>query len=147
MIAVACPIPEEAPVTTATEPWMATRAPRSPGSGSELIIILLRLAAFRAFNATTELTGFLLHYDCRAGLCDTGPYPLPDGGFVIVRDHFLYEPFLHTRGLGEKDLGLALSLGDALSVDLPLAQVARERLAEGLGVPHTELNSTPTTTE
>ncbi|HEY1971790.1 MAG TPA: hypothetical protein VGH89_27790, partial [Pseudonocardia sp.] len=51
-----------------------------------------RLAAFRKFNAATELTGFLLHYDCRAGLCDTGPYPLPDGGFVIVRDHFLYEP-------------------------------------------------------
>jgi hypothetical protein len=55
-----------------------------------------QLAAFRSFNATTELTGFLLHYDCRAGMCDTGPYPLdpakPDGGFVIVRDHFLYEP-------------------------------------------------------
>jgi hypothetical protein len=50
------------------------------------------LAAFRRFNAATELCGFLLHYDCRAGLCDTGPYPLPDGGFVIVRDHFLYEP-------------------------------------------------------
>jgi hypothetical protein len=50
-----------------------------------------RLAAFRRFNATTELTGFLLHYDNRAGMCDTGPYPLPDGGFVLVRDHFLYE--------------------------------------------------------
>ncbi len=54
-----------------------------------------RLAAFRSFNATTELTGFLLHYDCRAGMSDTGPYPLdpanPDGGFVLVRDHFLYE--------------------------------------------------------
>jgi hypothetical protein len=50
------------------------------------------LAAFRKFNATTELCGFLVHYDCRAGLCDTGPYPLPDGGFVIVRDHFIYEP-------------------------------------------------------
>jgi hypothetical protein len=49
------------------------------------------LAAFRAFNAGTEMAGFLLHYDCRAALCDTGPYPLPDGGFVIVRDHFLYE--------------------------------------------------------
>jgi hypothetical protein len=55
-----------------------------------------RMAAFRSFNATTELTGFLLHYDCRAGMCDTGPYPLdparPEAGFVIVRDHFLYEP-------------------------------------------------------
>jgi hypothetical protein len=50
------------------------------------------LAAFRRFNATTELCGFLLHYDCRAGLCDTGPYPLPDGGFMLVRDHFLHEP-------------------------------------------------------
>jgi hypothetical protein len=49
------------------------------------------MTAFRAFNAVTELSGFLLHYDCRAALTDTGPYPLPDGGFVIVRDHFLYE--------------------------------------------------------
>ncbi|MGQ0466974.1 MAG: PEP-utilizing enzyme [Sporichthyaceae bacterium] len=49
------------------------------------------MAAFRAFNAATELSGFLLHYDCRAALNDTGPYPLPGGGFVIVRDHFLYE--------------------------------------------------------
>jgi 3-hydroxyisobutyrate dehydrogenase-like beta-hydroxyacid dehydrogenase len=51
-------------------------------------------------------------------------------------DHFLYEPFLHTRGLGEKDLGLALELGETVDVELPLAEVARERLAEGLGVPH-----------
>jgi hypothetical protein len=48
-------------------------------------------AAFRAFNAATELSGFLLHYDCRAALNDTGPYPLPDGGFMLVRDHFLHE--------------------------------------------------------
>lgn len=51
-----------------------------------------QLDDFRSFNATTELFGFLLHWDCRAGLCDTGPYPLPDGsGFMIVRDHFLHE--------------------------------------------------------
>jgi len=66
-------------------------------------------------------------------------------GAIMVRDdmkdlqpeHFLYQPFLHTRGLGEKDLSLALALGEAVSVDLPLAQVAYERLAAGLGVPHT----------
>ena len=46
---------------------------------------------FRRFNATTELFGFMLHYDCRAGMADTGPYPLPDGRFAIVRDHFLNE--------------------------------------------------------
>ncbi|HWT49561.1 MAG TPA: NAD(P)-dependent oxidoreductase [Mycobacterium sp.] len=67
-------------------------------------------------------------------------------GAIMVRDdmkdlepdHFLYQPFLHTRGLGEKDLSLALALGAAVSTDLPLAQLAFERLAAGLGVPHTK---------
>ena len=67
-------------------------------------------------------------------------------GAIMVREdmndldpeNFLYQPFLHTRGLGEKDLSLALALGEAVSVDLPLAQIAYERLAAGLGVPHTE---------
>jgi len=67
-------------------------------------------------------------------------------GAIMVREdmkdldpeNFLYQPFLHTRGLGEKDLGLALALGEAVSVELPLAQIAYERLAAGLGVPHTE---------
>src|ERR1700744_2155897 len=44
-------------------------------------------------------------------------------GAIMVREdmktlepeHFLYQPFLHTRGLGEKDLGLALALGQAVS--------------------------------
>lgn len=46
---------------------------------------------FREFSARTELFGFMLHYDCRAGMADTGPYTLPDGRFAIVRDHFLNE--------------------------------------------------------
>jgi 3-hydroxyisobutyrate dehydrogenase-like beta-hydroxyacid dehydrogenase len=66
-------------------------------------------------------------------------------GAIMVRDemgplqpdHFLYQPFLHTRGLGEKDLSLALALGAANGVELPLAQIALQRLAIGLGVPHT----------
>ena len=45
---------------------------------------------------------------------------------------------MHARLLGEKDLALALALGKANSVELPLAEVALERLAEGLGVPHGE---------
>jgi 3-hydroxyisobutyrate dehydrogenase-like beta-hydroxyacid dehydrogenase len=55
----------------------------------------------------------------------------------IPPDSFLYQPFLHARILGEKDLSLALTLGQAVSVELPLAEVALERLAEGLGVPQT----------
>jgi 3-hydroxyisobutyrate dehydrogenase-like beta-hydroxyacid dehydrogenase len=53
----------------------------------------------------------------------------------IPPDSFLYQPFLHARILGEKDLSLALALGQSVSVKLPLAEVALERLAEGLGVP------------
>jgi hypothetical protein len=50
---------------------------------------------------------------------------------------------LHARILGEKDLSLALALGQAVSVELPLAEVALEGLAEGLGVPQ----AAPTTEE
>jgi 3-hydroxyisobutyrate dehydrogenase-like beta-hydroxyacid dehydrogenase len=51
-------------------------------------------------------------------------------------DDFLYGPLSHAALLGEKDLRLALALGRATGVDLPLAQVAIENLAVGLGVPH-----------
>ena len=45
---------------------------------------------FQRFNASTEMMGFLLHFDNRTGLSDTGPYP-SGKGFTIVRDHFLSE--------------------------------------------------------
>jgi len=57
---------------------------------------------YQRFNATTEITGFLLHFDNRSGLSDTGPYPLPDGGFMIVRDHFLYDPAYHWHDIAEE---------------------------------------------
>ncbi|MGI9163748.1 MAG: NAD(P)-dependent oxidoreductase [Mycobacterium sp.] len=65
-------------------------------------------------------------------------------GAIMIRDnmhelepgHWLYDTFIHTRGLGEKDLSLALGLGDSLDVDLPLGQIALGNLAAGLGVPH-----------
>ena len=65
-------------------------------------------------------------------------------GAIMVRDnthelepgHWLYDTFTHTRGLGEKDLSLALALGESINVDLPLAEVALRNLAAGLGVPH-----------
>jgi 3-hydroxyisobutyrate dehydrogenase-like beta-hydroxyacid dehydrogenase len=55
----------------------------------------------------------------------------------LAPDHFLYQPFLHTCALGEKDLSLALGLGRELDLELPLAEIALQNLAEGLGVPHT----------
>jgi 3-hydroxyisobutyrate dehydrogenase-like beta-hydroxyacid dehydrogenase len=56
----------------------------------------------------------------------------------LAPDNFLYQSFVHARDLGEKDLSLALALGEAVSVDLPLAQLAYQRLAADLGVPHTQ---------
>lgn len=69
-------------------------------------------------------------------------------GAIMVRenmsaldpDNFLFGPFTHTRGLGEKDLSLALALGESTGTELPLAELALQRLAEGLGVPHTASN-------
>jgi len=40
----------------------------------------------------------------------------------------------HVLALGEKDLSLALALAQELMVDVPLAQLARERLKPGLGL-------------
>lgn len=49
-------------------------------------------STFQRFNGAAELMGFLLHFDNRLGLGDTGPYPFDDGGFVLVRDLFVNEP-------------------------------------------------------
>jgi 3-hydroxyisobutyrate dehydrogenase-like beta-hydroxyacid dehydrogenase len=76
----------------------------------------------RHTDAITGGAGSIMYRD------DTKPIP---------SDSFLYQPFLHARILGEKDLSLALALGQTVSVELPLAAVALERLADGLGVPHT----------
>jgi len=51
--------------------------------------------AFTQFNAATELLAFLHHYDNRLGLGDTGPYELPDGNLLILRDLFVNEEIYH----------------------------------------------------
>ena len=55
----------------------------------------------KRFNATTEITGFLLHFDNRSGLSDTGPYDLGDGRFMIVRDHFLHDDAYNWHDVAE----------------------------------------------
>ena len=47
------------------------------------------------FNAAAELLSFLDHLDCRLGLGDTGPYPLPNGNVLIIRDLFCNEEAYH----------------------------------------------------
>jgi 3-hydroxyisobutyrate dehydrogenase-like beta-hydroxyacid dehydrogenase len=65
-----------------------------------------------------------------------GAIMVRDDMSVLGPDHWLHDAFTHTRGLGEKDLSLALALGESLDVDLPLAEIALSNLAAGLGVPH-----------
>jgi hypothetical protein len=57
---------------------------------------------FEQFNATAELLAFFDHYDCRLGLGDTGPYPLPDGRILIVRDLFVNEEVFHWSDVCEE---------------------------------------------
>jgi 3-hydroxyisobutyrate dehydrogenase-like beta-hydroxyacid dehydrogenase len=65
-----------------------------------------------------------------------------------------YEPddplrtiFEHTRSLGEKDLSLALSLGESIGLDLPFARLGLEQLAIALGVPHASVAGPARTVE
>ena len=75
------------------------------------------------------------HTDAQSG--GPGAIMFRDDTKPLAPDNFLYEPVRHARGLGEKDLGLALALGETVGVDLPLAEMALKNLAAGLGVPHT----------
>jgi 3-hydroxyisobutyrate dehydrogenase-like beta-hydroxyacid dehydrogenase len=81
-----------------------------------------------------DLGKVVRHSDAQSG--GAGAIMFRDDMKPLEPDHFLYEPFLHTRGLGEKDLSLAVALGETLGIDLPLAEVALKNLAAGLGVPH-----------
>lgn len=83
-----------------------------------------------------DLGNVVRHSDKQSG--GAGMIMFRDDAKPLAADHFLYQPFLHTRDLGEKDLKLALALGEQLGVDLPLAELALDNLAAGLGVPHTK---------
>jgi hypothetical protein len=61
--------------------------PLEPGS--------LQHDALIQFNAAAELLSFLDHFDCRLGLGDTGPYLLPNGNLIIIRDLFCNEEAYH----------------------------------------------------
>jgi 3-hydroxyisobutyrate dehydrogenase-like beta-hydroxyacid dehydrogenase len=75
------------------------------------------------------------HSDAQSG--GPGAIMARDDTAPLQPDHFLYDMFVHTRGLAEKDLKLALGLGESTGIELPLAEIALRDLAAGLGVPHT----------
>lgn len=93
----------------------------------------MRLAEAAGLDLQT-LGRVVRHTDALTG--GPGAIMVRDDMAPLDADHWLHEAFTHTRGLAEKDLSLALGLGAATGVDLPLARLALDRLAEGLGVPH-----------
>jgi 3-hydroxyisobutyrate dehydrogenase-like beta-hydroxyacid dehydrogenase len=80
----------------------------------------------------TALGKVVRHSDAVTG--GPGAIMLRDTTAPIDPDDFWFPILGHVRDLGEKDLSLALDLGDRLAVDLPLARLALARLADGLGV-------------
>jgi 3-hydroxyisobutyrate dehydrogenase-like beta-hydroxyacid dehydrogenase len=120
-----------------------------PGTGTRMKLAR-NMLTFTAFAATAEamrlaegagldlqaLGRVVRHTD--ALTMGPGAIMIRDNTHDIEPGHWLYDTFTHTRELGEKDLSLALALGDSLDVDLPLARIALDNLAAGLGVPHRE---------
>lgn len=76
------------------------------------------------------------HTDAQSG--GPGAVVVRDDMADLEHDNFLYGPLAHARDLGEKDLSLALSLGETVGVELPMAELALKNLAAGLGVPRTK---------
>ena len=120
-----------------------------PGAGTKMklarnMLTFIGFAAACEAQKLAEAAGLDLqklgrvvrHSDAQSG--GPGAIMARDDTKPLAPDHFLYTMFVHTRGLAEKDLTLALGLGSAVGVDLPLAELALANLAEGLGVPHSK---------
>jgi 3-hydroxyisobutyrate dehydrogenase-like beta-hydroxyacid dehydrogenase len=120
----------------------------APGAGTRMKLArnLLHFVSFTAAAEAqrlayecgldiTALSKVVRHTDAITG--GAGAIMLRDNIDEIEPDDPWYPILSHVRDLGEKDLQLALALGTAQGVELPLAEVALERFAAGLGVPRT----------
>lgn len=128
---------------------MLVHAGDDVGAGTRMKLAR-NLLHFISFTATTEaarlaeasgidlekLGRVVRHTDAITG--GAGAIMLRPTTAPIEPDDFWFGIFTHVRALGEKDLGLALKLGDEVGVDLPMGRLALRDLADGLGVPHPE---------
>ncbi|MFQ6327178.1 NAD(P)-dependent oxidoreductase [Nocardia sp. CWNU-33] len=90
-----------------------------------------RLAEAAELDITT-LGKVVRHSDAVTG--GPGAIMLRDRTAPIEPGDFWLPILGHVRDLGEKDLTLALELGARLGIELPLAELALDRLGPGLGV-------------
>ncbi|WP_405137937.1 NAD(P)-dependent oxidoreductase [Nocardia sp. NBC_01388] len=80
----------------------------------------------------TALGKVVRHSDAVTG--GAGAIMLRDTTAAIDPEDFWFPILGHVRNLGEKDLSLALELGERLGIPLPLAALALDGLGRGLGV-------------
>jgi 3-hydroxyisobutyrate dehydrogenase len=125
--------------------------PVGAGTRAKLARNLMHFVAFAAAGeaqrlaeaagiSLTDLAKVVRHTDAITG--GAGAVMVRDTARPIDPGDGLYDMFVHARALGEKDLKLALALGEELGIDLPLGRVALDHLAAGLGVPNTESEPT-----
>ena len=128
---------------------MSTKVVHAGGIGAGTRFKLARnLMHFVAFTAATEaqrlaeaagldlraLGDVVRHTDAITG--GPGAIMHRETTAPIDPDDFWFGVFEHVVALGEKDLTFATALADELGVETPLARLALERLAPGLGMPH-----------
>ncbi|WP_338144198.1 NAD(P)-binding domain-containing protein [Nocardioides turkmenicus] len=115
------------------------------GAGTKLKLAR-NLLHFASFTAATEaqqlaeaagldlvaLGDVVRHTDAITG--GPGAIMHRDTTAPIEETDFWHGVFGHVVALGEKDLGFAVALADELGVEVPLARLALERLAPGLGM-------------
>jgi 3-hydroxyisobutyrate dehydrogenase len=142
--------PEEA-VAVAREPFgrlgtlVAHLGPVGAGTRAKLARNLITFASFAAVGEASRLAEaagvdlallgeVVRHSDRVTG--GPGSVMLRDTAAPLDAADGLHDIFVHTRGLGEKDLRLAIGLGHDLGLDMAVAELALDRLGPALGVPH-----------
>jgi len=119
--------------------------PAGSGTRAKVARNLITFASFAAAGEASRLAEahgldlaalgeVVRHSDAVTG--GAGAILLRDATAPLAADDGLRPIFEHTRALGEKDLGLAIALGEAAGIDTPVARQALGLLAAALGVPH-----------
>ena len=132
------------PVLTAMGSKVVHAGPVGAGTRFKLARNLLHFASFTAATEAQRLAeaagldlvalgDVVRHTDAITG--GPGAIMHRDTTAPIEETDFWQGVFGHVVALGEKDLGFAIALADELGVEVPLARLALERLAPGLGLP------------
>jgi hypothetical protein len=85
------------------------------------------------FNATLVNHLFLLWFDTRSGIADTGPYPLPDGRVLLVREF---------TKLSESDFAWS-----GVAADVPYRSLTAALVLDDVEIQATDFGSSNTTPE